>query len=382
LGKFCLAIFFDISENPTAMESSPLLQPFQLRDLALPNRVVMAPLTRSRSGPDRIPNATMAEYYLQRSSAGLIISEATTISPEANGWIESPGIYTEAMTDGWRKIVQSVQAAGGRMFLQLWHLGRASHSDFHDGALPVAPSAIRINGDGIHTPRGKQAYEVPRPLETSELPRLVEDYRRAAARAREAGFDGVEIHAANGYLIDEFLQSRTNHRSDAYGGSVENRSRLLREVVEAVASVWTAERVGVRISPNGVFNDMGSPDYREQFSFVASMLDGFGLAYLHVMDGLAFGFHNLGEPMTLAEIRRLFRGPLMGNCGYTQESAEAAIAGGAADLIAFGRPYISNPDLVERFRNGWPLAEPAEMAVWYAPVGARGYSDFPAHPKA
>jgi len=364
------------------MESSPLLQPFQLRDLALPNRVVMAPLTRSRSGPDRIPNATMAEYYLQRSSAGLIISEATTISPEANGWIESPGIYTEAMTDGWRKIVQSVQAAGGRMFLQLWHLGRASHSDFHDGALPVAPSAIRINGDGIHTPRGKQAYEVPRPLETSELPRLVEDYRRAAARAREAGFDGVEIHAANGYLIDEFLQSRTNHRSDAYGGSVENRSRLLREVVEAVASVWTAERVGVRISPNGVFNDMGSPDYREQFSFVASMLDGFGLAYLHVMDGLAFGFHNLGEPMTLAEIRRLFRGPLMGNCGYTQESAEAAIAGGAADLIAFGRPYISNPDLVERFRNGWPLAEPAEMAVWYAPVGARGYSDFPAHPKA
>ena len=364
------------------MESSPLLQPFQLRDLALPNRVVMAPLTRSRSGPDRIPNATMAEYYLQRSSAGLIISEATTISPEANGWIESPGIYTEAMTDGWRKIVQSVQAAGGRMFLQLWHLGRASHSDFHDGALPVAPSAIRINGDGIHTPRRKQAYEVPRPLETSELPRLVEDYRRAAARAREAGFDGVEIHAANGYLIDEFLQSRTNHRSDAYGGSVENRSRLLREVVEAVASVWTAERVGVRISPNGVFNDMGSPDYREQFSFVASMLDGFGLAYLHVMDGLAFGFHNLGEPMTLAEIRRLFRGPLMGNCGYTQESAEAAIAGGAADLIAFGRPYISNPDLVERFRNGWPLAEPAEMAVWYAPVGARGYSDFPAHPKA
>jgi N-ethylmaleimide reductase len=382
LGKFCLAIFFDISGNPTAMESSPLLQPFQLRDLALPNRVVMAPLTRSRSGPDRIPNATMAEYYLQRSSAGLIISEATTISPEANGWIESPGIYTDAMTDGWRKIVQSVHAAGGRMFLQLWHLGRASHSDFHDGALPVAPSAIRINGDGIHTPRGKQAYEVPRPLETSELPRLVEDYRRAAARAREAGFDGVEIHAANGYLIDEFLQSRTNHRSDAYGGSVENRSRLLREVVEAVASVWTAERVGVRISPNGVFNDMGSPDYREQFSFVASMLDGFGLAYLHVMDGLAFGFHNLGEPMTLAEIRRLFRGPLMGNCGYTQESAEAAIAGGAADLIAFGRPYISNPDLVERFRNGWPLAEPAEMAVWYAPVGARGYSDFPAHPKA
>ena len=359
------------------MPSTTLLTPFTLRDLTLANRVVMAPLTRSRAGVERIPNATMAEYYAQRSSAGLIISEATTISPEANGWLESPGIYTAAMTEGWKPVTQAVHARGGKIFLQLWHLGRASHSSFHDGSLPVAPSAIKINGDGIQTPRGKHPYEVPRDLETSEIPRVVDDYRTAAARAREAGFDGVEIHAANGYLIDAFLQSRTNHRTDRYGGSVENRFRFLGEVVEAVTAEWPAGRVGVRLAPNGVFNDMGSPDYREQFMFVASHLDAFGLAYLHVMDGLAFGFHQLGEPMTLADFRRVYRGPLIGNCGYTPETAAAAIASGAADLIAFGRPYISNPDLVERIRNGWPLAEPADMSAWYSPTGAKGYSDFP-----
>ncbi|MEI8228463.1 MAG: alkene reductase [Planctomycetota bacterium] len=359
------------------MPSTTLLTPFTLRDLTLANRVVMAPLTRSRAGVERIPNATMAEYYAQRSSAGLIISEATTISPEANGWLESPGIYTAAMTEGWKPVTQAVHARGGKIFLQLWHLGRASHSSFHDGSLPVAPSAIKINGDGIHTPTGKHPYEVPRALETSDIPRVVDDYRKAAARAREAGFDGVEIHAANGYLIDAFLQSRTNHRTDRYGGSVENRFRFLGEVVEAVTAEWPAGRVGVRLSPNGVFNDMGAPDYREQFIFVASHLDAFGLAYLHVMDGLAFGFHQLGEPMTLTDFRGVFRGPLIGNCGYTPETAAAAIASGAADLIAFGRPYISNPDLVERIRNGWPLAEPADMSAWYSPTGAKGYSDFP-----
>ena len=359
------------------MPPKTLLEPFQLHDLTLPNRVVMAPLTRSRAGAERIPNATMAEYYVQRSAAGLIISEATTISPEANGWLESPGIYTDAMTEGWKGITQAVHAAGGRMFLQLWHLGRSSHSSFHGGSLPVAPSAIAIHGDGIHTPTGKQPYEVPRALETDEIPRVVDDYRKAAVRAREAGFDGVEIHGANGYLIDAFLQSRTNHRTDRYGGSVENRTRFLLEVVEAVTGVWPACRVGVRLSPNGVFNDMGSPDYREQFTHAASRLDAFGLAYLHVMDGLAFGFHKLGEPMTLAEFRAVFHGPLIGNCGYTQEKAEAAIAAGLADLVAFGRPYIANPDLVERFRNGWPLAKQADMSTWYSPTGAKGYSDFP-----
>jgi N-ethylmaleimide reductase len=361
------------------MTSSPLLQPFQLRDLSLPNRVVMAPLTRSRAGASRIPNSLMAEYYAQRSSAGLIVSEATTISEQANGWLESPGIYTDAMAEGWRLTTDAVHARGGRIFLQLWHMGRASHSSFHGGRLPVSASAIAIAGDGIHTPQGKQAYETPRALDTAEIPGVVADYARAAARARAAGFDGVEIHAANGYLVDQFLQSKTNHRTDRYGGSVENRFRFLAEVVEAVAAEWPVGRVGVRLAPNGGFNDMGSPDFREQFTYAASQLDAFGLAYLHVMDGLAFGFHTLGEPMTLAEFRRVFRGPLIGNCGYTQASAEAAIASGLADLIALGRPYISNPDLVERFANGWPLAAAADMSTWYSPTGATGYTDFPAH---
>ena len=361
------------------MTSSSLLQPFQLRDLTLPNRVVMAPLTRSRAGGSRIPNALMAEYYAQRSSAGLIVSEATTISEKANGWLDSPGIYSDAMTEGWRLTTDAVHARGGRIFLQLWHMGRASHSSFQGGSLPVSASAIPITGDGIHTPQGKQSYETPRALETAEIPGVVSDYARAAARARSAGFDGVEIHAANGYLVDQFMQSKTNHRTDRYGGSIENRFRFLADLVEAVAAEWPAGRVGVRIAPNGGFNDMGSPDFRDQFTYAASQLDAFGLAYLHVMDGLAFGFHKLGEPMTLAEFRSVFRGPLIGNCGYTPESAETAITAGLADLIAFGRPYISNPDLVERITNGWPLAEAADMATWYSPSGAEGYTNFPAH---
>jgi N-ethylmaleimide reductase len=356
---------------------SALLQPHQLRDLSLTNRIVLAPMTRSRAGITRIPTALMAEYYAQRSSAGLLITEATTISEEANGWNESPGVYTEAMTEGWKLITEAVHRMGSRIFLQLWHMGRASHSSFHNGQLAVAPSAIKINGDGIHTPTGKQSYEVPRALETAEIPRVVDDYRQAAARAKAAGFDGVEIHGANGYLIDQFLESKSNHRTDQYGGTVEKRYRFLKEVVEAVASVWPANRVGVRLSPNGVFNDMGSPDYREQFTYTASQLDHYGLSYLHVIDGLGFGFHKLGEPMTLAEFRKVFHGPLMGNCGYTPEAAEQVIVDGHADLIAIGRPFISNPDLVERFRNGWPLAPMAEMTDWYSPTGAKGYTDFP-----
>ena len=356
-----------------------LLEPFRLHDLELRNRVVMAPLTRSRSGPDRVPNTTMAEYYAQRSSAGLIVSEATTISPQANGWLESPGIYTDAMEAGWRLITNTVHARGGRIFLQLWHMGRASHSDFHGGRPPVSASAVRISGDGIHTPVGKQPYETPRSLETHEVAAVVADYAAAAARARSAGFDGVEIHAANGYLIDQFLQSKTNLRTDDYGGSIEKRCRFLLDVVTAVSKVWPSRRVGVRISPNGVFNDMGSPNYREQFLHAAAALDRLDLGYLHVVDGLAFGFHKLGEPMTLSDFRGVFRGPIVGNCGYTLENAEAAVQEGLADLIAFGRPFISNPDLVERFANGWPLAPMASMTDWYSPTGAKGYTDFPTH---
>jgi 2,4-dienoyl-CoA reductase-like NADH-dependent reductase (Old Yellow Enzyme family) len=357
---------------------SVLFQPFRLRDLNLKNRIALAPMTRGRAGTARLPNRLLAEYYAQRSSAGLVITEATTISEEANGWNESPGIYTEEMAKAWKQTTNAVHDKGGVIFLQLWHTGRASHGSFHGGQPAVAPSAIKISDGEIHTPAGKQPHEVPRALETSEIPRVVADYRRAAERAKAAGFDGVEIHAANGYLIDEFLQSKTNHRTDKYGGSVENRYRFLKEVVEGITSVWPAHRVGVHLSPNGAFNDMGSPDYREQFTFVAGQLDRFGLAYLHVVDGLAFGFHKLGEPMTLAEFRKVFHGPLIGNCGYTQETAEQAVGAGQADLISFGRPFISNPDLVERFRNGWPLAEPAPMSDWSSPTGAKGYVDFPA----
>jgi N-ethylmaleimide reductase len=361
------------------MNASKLLSPYTLHDLQLRNRVVMAPMTRGRSGSERIPNALMAEYYAQRSSAGLIISEGTTISEQANGWNESPGIYTDAMTQAWKPIVEAVHERGGAIFLQLWHTGRASHSSFHNGEPAVAPSAIKLNGDTIHTPQGKLPHEVPRALDTDEIPGVVEQYRQAAERAGQAGFDGVEIHGANGYLIDTFLQSKTNHRTDKYGGSGEKRYRFLHEIVEAVTSVWPSNRVGVRLSPNGAFNDMGSPDYREQFTYVAAQLDAFDLAYLHVMDGLAFGFHKLGTRMTLGEFREVFHGPLMGNCGYSLEDAEKSIADGDADLISIGRPFISNPDLVQRYANGWPLAKPAPLSAWYLPVGEKGYTDFPAY---
>ena len=363
-------------------ETQHLLTPFVLGDLPLKNRVVLAPLTRARAGVERLPNALMAEYYAQRAGAGLLISEATVISEQGIGWPQSPGIYTEAQTEAWKGVTAAVHAQGAPIFLQLWHCGRASHSTFRqDRSLPVAPSAIKLNGDYIHTPAGKQPYETPRALEAREVPRVVEDYRRAAQRAQDAGFDGVEIHGANGYLMDQFLQSRTNQRADRYGGSVEKRFQFLHEVVEAVLTVWPARRVGVRLAPNGNFNDMGSADFRETFLHAARGLDRYGLAYLHVVDGLGFGFHKLGEPMTLQEFRAVFSGRLMGNCGYTQESAEAAIAGGHADLIAFGRPFISNPDLPERFAHGWPLAPEAEMSDWFA-FDPKGYADFPAYREA
>ncbi len=361
--------------NPT---SPHLLSSFDLRGLPLRNRVVMAPLTRARAGAERVPNDLMVEYYNQRASAGLIVAEATTISEQGFGWVDSPGIYNDAQVAGWSKITAALHERGTPVFLQLWHCGRASHSSFHGGQPAVSASAIMINGDYIHTPLGKQPYEVPRALETAEVAAVVEDYRRAAGRAKAAGFDGLEIHAANGYLINQFLDSKTNHRTDCYGGSVENRYRFLKEITEAILTVWPAGRVGVRLSPNGNFNDMGAPDFRETYTYVAEQLNGCGLAYLHVVDGLAFGFHEQGEPMTLAEFRAVFDGPLMGNCGYTQATAEEAIATGQADLIAFGRPYLSTPDLVERFANGWELNPPAEVTAWSAPT-AEGYTDFPFH---
>lgn len=357
--------------------SSQLLQPFDFQGLSLSNRIAMAPMTRARAGEQRIPNEIMGKYYAQRASVGLIITEATTISQQANGWVQSPGIYNDAMEAGWKSVVDAIHDAGGKVFIQLWHCGRASHPDFHGGEKHVAPSAIAINAEYIHTPDGKKPHETPRALETDELAGIVEDYRIASERAKRAGFDGVEIHSANGYLLDTFLQSKTNHRSDLYGGSNENRYRLLGEITEAVKSVWPSDRIGVRLSPNGAFNDMGSPDFREQFLYVAQQLSRHDLGYLHVMDGLAFGFHELGDAMTLGEFRQVFNGPLMGNCGYNQETAEAAVERGDADMISIGRPLISNPDLVDRYQNGIELAADADVSDWYSPQGEAGYTDFP-----
>jgi N-ethylmaleimide reductase len=356
-----------------------LLEPFQLHDLSLSNRIVMAPMTRARAGVSRVPNALMAEYYAQRSTVGLIITEATTISEQGNGWVNSPGIYSDEMAEGWKGVVDAIHSEGGKVFLQLWHCGRASHSNFHHGKPAVAPSAIAMKADYIHTPAGKVSPETPRALETDEIQQVVADYERAARSALSVGFDGIEIHAANGYLIDTFLQSKTNHRTDQYGGSIENRFRFLREIVERLTQVWPSYRVGVRLSPNGVFNDMGSTDYREQFTYAASQLDAYSLSYLHVMDGLGFGFHGLGEPMTLSDFRSVYHGVLIGNCGYTIEDGESKLQTGAADLVAYGRPLISNPDLVARIANDWPLAEPAAVSDWYGDTGAAGYTTYPMH---
>ena len=363
----------------TKTTSPLLLSPFQLGDLPLKNRVVMAPMARCRAGEAGMPNALMAEYYTQRVSAGLIITEATVISTQANALLNTPGIYSDEQGEAWKQVVTAVHARETPIFMQLWHSGRASHSSFQENnQLPVAPSAIKINEEGFHIPLDKPPYETPRALETDEISLVVEDYRKAAERAKRAGFDGVEIHAASGYLIDTFLQTKTNHRTDSYGGPVENRYRFLKEIVEAIITVFSANRVGVRLSPNGVYNDMGSPSYREDFLYIAGQLNTYSLAYLHLVEGVAYGFHELGRPMMIGEFRDVFAGPLVGNCGYTQEQAETAARSQVADLIAFGRDFISNPDLVERFTNGWPLNPPAEVAVWYS-FGPEGYIDFPSY---
>ncbi len=357
------------------MKTSNLFKPLSIENLHLKNRIVLAPMTRGRAGAERVPNDLMAEYYFQRSSAGLLITEATVISKQGIGWIDSPGIYTQEMVAGWCKVTEKIKPTGTPIFLQLWHCGRASHSDFHDGQPPVSASAVKLNGDYIHTPFGKKPYETPRALAVNEIEATVDDYRQAALNAKAAGFSGVEVHGANGYLINQFLDSKTNLRNDQYGGSLEHRFRFLKEVIEAVLTVWPPAQVGVRISPNGVFNDMGSDDYRETFLYVAQELNRFNLGYLHIMDGLAFGFHEKGAPMTLAEFRPVFKGTILGNCGYTKEAAAERIAEGSADMIAFGRPFITNPDLPERFKHDWPLNPAEDMSLWYTP-GSEGYTDY------
>lgn len=360
-----------------------LLSKFHWDGLVSQNRVAMSPMTRGRAGDTMTANSLMARYYAQRASAGIIITEGTFLSEEAVGWVGAPGIWTDEQAVAWTQVVDAVHEHHQTpLFLQLWHTGRASHSDFHDGAAPVAPSAIRIANDKIRTPSGeKKSYQTPRALRTEEIPRLVNDYRSAAGRAKAAGFDGIEIHAGNGYLLDEFLQSKTNHRTDQYGGSVENRFRIVREIIDACQTVFDSSRIGVRISPNGAFNDMGSTDFRESFLYVAKQLSGYNLAWLDILDGLAFGFHELGEPITLTDVRKVFSGRLMANCGYDRDQAEHAVADGLADMVAFGRPFISNPDLVERFTNDWEFNELAAQDVWYSP-GPEGYIDFPTYQKS
>lgn len=357
------------------MVDSSLFSPHQIGSARLSNRVVLAPLTRGRAGDSRIPNELMATYYQQRATAGMIITEATVVTEEGIGWIGSPGIYNEEMVSGWKKTTEAV--GDTPIFLQLWHCGRASHSDFLEGDLPYSASAIKLEGDHIHTPQGKKSYETPRAMTEEDIARTVGHYRQAAEYAKAAGFTGVEVHGANGYLINQFTESRTNHRTDHYGGSMENRFRFFREIVEAVLTVFKPEQVGARISPNGVFNDMGSEDFRAMNLYIAEQLNALGLGYLHVMDGLAFGFHELGEPMTLSDFRPVFKQTIIGNCGYTQETAQTAIDEGQADLIAFGRPFISNPDLVARFKSNQPLNAWEDMSHWYG-GGAEGYTSYSA----
>ena len=354
---------------------SGLFDKLSIGDISLKNRLAMAPMTRGRAGDSRVPNEVMAEHYYQRASAGLLITEATVISEQGIGWIGSPGIYTQEMVEGWKLVTSKVAEKGTPIFLQLWHCGRASHSDFHGGELPVAASDVKLNSDQIHTPKGKKPYEAPRPLTVDEIKQTVQDYKEAAENAKEAGFTGIEVHAANGYLINQFLDSKTNKRTDEYGGSVENKYRFLKEVLDAVLEVWPAERVAVRLSPNGVFNDMGSPDFRETFLYVVKQLNQLNFGYLHIMDGLGFGFHEQGEPITLQEFRSIYDGIIMGNCGYTKKDAEERLAQGVADIAAFGRPYITNPDLAERLENNWPLEPAEDMSLWYTP-GPEGYTDY------
>ena len=354
-------------------------------NLKLNNRIALAPLTRGRAGETRQANDIMLEYYLQRSSAGLLITEGTFISDQAIGWNDAPGIFTPEQTASWKSLIsqfnnKNTQPGGTPFFIQLWHTGRSSHSSFHaDNSLPVAPSAIPISGL-VHTREGKLPYETPHELTVEEIKKIIVDYKKAAENAKEAGFSGVEIHSANGYLLDSFLQSKTNKRNDEYGGSFENRFRIVKEVLEAVLEVFPSDRVGIRFSPNGVYNDMGSPDFRESFIYYIQQVNQYRLAYLHVLDGLAFGFHQLGEQFTLKDVRKNYSGVVMGNCGYDFESANNAIQSGDADLISFGRAFISNPDLVDRFANGWPLNDPAPASAYYSSTGPEGYTDFSSYP--
>ena len=357
------------------MSSLDIFSPFELGPLQLPNRVVMAPMTRNRAGRDNVPGFLNATYYAQRASAGLIISEATQISPQGVGYPGTPGIHSAEQVAGWKGVTDSVHAAGGRMFLQLWHVGRISHPSLQpDGALPVAPSAIAPEGQAM-TLEGMKSFVTPRALETKEIAGIVDDYRRAARNARDAGFDGVELHGANGYLIDQFLRDRSNRRADQYGGTALNRARFLIEVVEAIIGEWNSERVGVRLSPTNPFNDMADSNPAATFATAVSELNRFGLAYLHVVEPAASDPVADGESPDIRFFRKLWRNALIGNKGYDLARANAVIQVGSADLVSFAVLFLANPDLPIRFRRGGPF-NPPDRKTFYGGAAA-GYTDYP-----
>ena len=352
-----------------------LFSPARLGRTELKNRIVMAPLTRNRAAmPGNVPQDINVTYYAQRASAGLIITEATPISPMAHGYPALPGIHTAAQVAGWKQVVEAVHAKGGKIYMQLWHVGRISHPTLlPDHAVPVAPSAIKPAGQAF-TYTGLQDYVTPRALATDEIPGIIEDYRRAAEMALQAGFDGVEVHGANGYLLDQFLRDSTNQRTDQYGGSIANRTRLLIEAVATVSKVWGADRVGVRLSPINQFNDIRDSNPEALFHHVVEALNPFNLAYLHVVEvGMSA---DAPQSLDFDKLRKAYRGNYMANGGYDKARGNAAVASGHADVVAYGVPFIANPDLVERFAKDAPLNAP-DQATFYG-GGEQGYTDYPA----
>lgn len=352
-----------------------LFDPIQVGAQKLPHRILMAPLTRGRATRNHVPTDLMIEYYTQRASAGLIITEATGITQEGLGWPYAPGIWSDEQVEGWKKITAAVHEVGGRIDLQLWHMGRIVHPSFLGGAQPVSSSATTAPGQ-THTYDGKQPYVQARPLGIHEIPRLLDDYEHAAKNAMRAGFDGVQIHAANGYLIDQFLRDNSNFRDDAYGGSVENRIRLLTEVTQRVVDTIGAERTGVRLSPNGDSQGVNDSDPETLFSAAAAALDKIGIAYLELREPPLDGtFGKADRPPVHPVIRKAFSRTLVLNSDYTHEKAQAALDAGEADAIAFGRPFLANPDLPQRFAEGLPLNKDV-METWYS-QGPEGYVDYP-----
>lgn len=352
-----------------------VFSPIQLGPYTLPNRIAMAPLTRNRAGAGNVPQPLNVEYYVQRSGAGVIITEATQVSPQGVGYPATPGIHSAAQVAGWRQVTDAVHAKGGRIFLQLWHVGRISHPSLQpDGALPVAPSALKPAGQAV-TYQGPQDFVIPRALGLAEIPGIVEQYRSGAQNALAAGFDGVEIHGANGYLLDQFLRDGSNHRTDAYGGSIENRARLMLETTEAVCAVWGANRVGIRLSPLQPFNDMRDSNPEATFRYVVEQLNRFGLAYLHVTEMGKDAPGAAGPAFDLVKLKRIWTGVYMTNGGYDFARANAALAAGEADMVALGVLFLANPDLPQRFAHGALLNTP-DPATFYG-GDVKGYTDYP-----